>query len=154
MWIVANVDLSLWLTNEHLRYEDVWGTGRVDPRILVLGTSGRWVVSFTPQTLYPLSGLDPVEKTTVLAPLGIEPRKSCPILYRVSYPSKNICESMKTKLKLNSVAWVRERTIQTEQSPLVGELSATFCGCHVVSVTDPYGRILGFLDRSRYFFFQ
>jgi hypothetical protein len=27
-------------------------------------------------------------------------------------------------------------------------------GCHVVSVTDPYGRILGFLDRSRYFVFQ
>jgi hypothetical protein len=25
---------------------------------------------------------------------------------------------------------------------------------HVVSVTDPYGRILAFLDRSRYFFFQ
>jgi hypothetical protein len=24
-------------------------------------------------------------------------------------------------------------------------------GCHVVSMTDPYGRILGFLDRSRYF---
>jgi hypothetical protein len=24
-------------------------------------------------------------------------------------------------------------------------------GCHVVSVTDPYGRILAFLDRSRYF---
>jgi hypothetical protein len=23
--------------------------------------------------------------------------------------------------------------------------------CHVVSVTDPYGRILDFLDRSRYF---
>jgi hypothetical protein len=27
-------------------------------------------------------------------------------------------------------------------------------GCHVESVTDPYGRIPGFLDRSRYFFFQ
>jgi hypothetical protein len=27
-------------------------------------------------------------------------------------------------------------------------------GCHVVRVTDPYGRILGFLDRSRYFLFQ
>jgi hypothetical protein len=27
-------------------------------------------------------------------------------------------------------------------------------GCHVVSVTDPYGRILGFLGRSRYFFFH
>jgi hypothetical protein len=24
-------------------------------------------------------------------------------------------------------------------------------GCHVVSVTDPYGRILGFIDKSRYF---
>jgi hypothetical protein len=24
-------------------------------------------------------------------------------------------------------------------------------GCHVVRVTDPYGRILGFLDRSHYF---
>jgi hypothetical protein len=24
----------------------------------------------------------------------------------------------------------------------------------MVSVTDPYGSILGFLDRSRYFFFQ
>jgi hypothetical protein len=27
-------------------------------------------------------------------------------------------------------------------------------GCHVVSVTDPYGRILGFLARNRNFFFQ
>jgi hypothetical protein len=27
-------------------------------------------------------------------------------------------------------------------------------GCRVVSATDPYGRILGFLNRCRYFFFQ
>jgi CBS-domain-containing membrane protein len=27
-------------------------------------------------------------------------------------------------------------------------------GFHVVNVTDPYGRILGFLHRSRYFFLQ
>jgi hypothetical protein len=27
-------------------------------------------------------------------------------------------------------------------------------GCHVFSVTNPYCRNLGFLDRSRYFFFQ
>jgi hypothetical protein len=27
-------------------------------------------------------------------------------------------------------------------------------GSHVVSVMDPSGRILGFLDRNRYFFFQ
>jgi hypothetical protein len=27
-------------------------------------------------------------------------------------------------------------------------------GCHVISVTDSYGRILGFLDLIRYFFLQ
>jgi hypothetical protein len=44
----------------------------------------------------------------------------------------------------------------TERPPLVGEVSANFFwieGSHVVSVTDPYGRILGFLDRSHCFFF-
>jgi hypothetical protein len=36
---------------------------------------------------------------------------------------------------------------------LSAKLVPTFVdrGCHMVSVTDPYGRILGFLDRSRYF---
>jgi hypothetical protein len=35
-------------------------------------------------------------------------------------------------------------------------LMSTFVdrGCHVISATDPYGSILGFIDRSRYFFFQ
>jgi hypothetical protein len=31
------------------------------------------------------------------------------------------------KLKLNSVALVRKRTIPTERAPLVGEVSAKFC---------------------------
>jgi hypothetical protein len=46
-------------------------------------------------------------------------------------------------LKLNSVSCVRERTIPAERPPLVGEVSANFVdkGCHVVSLTDPYGRI-------------
>jgi hypothetical protein len=35
------------------------------------------------------------------------------------------------------------------------KLVSTFSrGCHVVSVSDPYDRILAFLDRSRYFLFQ
>jgi hypothetical protein len=36
------------------------------------------------------------------------------------------------------------------------KLMPTFAhrGCHVVSVMDPYGRILDFLDRSRYVFFR
>jgi hypothetical protein len=55
-----------------------------------------------------------------------------------------------TKTKLNSMVWVRERTIPTEWPPLSAKWLPTFVdrGCHVVSVTDPYGRILGFLDRS------
>jgi hypothetical protein len=42
------------------------------------------------------------------------------------------------------------RTIPTERPPLICEVSANFFGdrgCHVVNVTDPYGRILGFLDK-------
>jgi hypothetical protein len=46
---------------------------------------------------------------------------------------------------------VRERPIPTERPPLVDEVSVNFLRIEVVSVTDPYGRILGFLDRSRYF---
>jgi hypothetical protein len=38
------------------------------------------------------------------------------------------------------------------RAPLVGEVSANFC--RVVSETDPYGRILGFLDLNRHVFFQ
>jgi hypothetical protein len=52
----------------------------------------------------------------------------------------------------NSVAWVLERTIPIERPPLVGQVSANFLrieGCSVVSALDPYGRNLGFLDRSR-----
>jgi hypothetical protein len=47
-------------------------------------------------------------------------------------------------------------TTPTERPPLDGEVIAKFAvrGCHVASVTDPYGRIFGFLDRSRYYFFQ
>jgi hypothetical protein len=48
--------------------------------------------------------------------------------------------------KKTSVVWVHERTIPTEQPLLVGEVSTNFKdrGCHVVSATDFYGRILHF----------
>jgi hypothetical protein len=54
------------------------------------------------------------------------------------------------------MALVRERTIPTECLPLAGEALPTFADrhCHMVSVMDPHGRILEFLDWSRYFFFQ
>jgi hypothetical protein len=45
-------------------------------------------------------------------------------------------------IKKNSMVRVRERTIPTERPQLVGEVIADR-GCYVVSVTDPYGHILG-----------
>jgi hypothetical protein len=49
------------------------------------------------------------------------------------------------------VAWVHERTIPTERPQLVREVTAKFAdiGCQMVSVTDPYGRILGYLERGQ-----
>jgi CBS-domain-containing membrane protein len=44
---------------------------------------------------------------------------------------------------------------QLSDHRLSAKLVPTFAdrGCHMVSVTDPYGRVVEFLDRSRYFFF-
>jgi hypothetical protein len=44
----------------------------------------------------------------------------------------------------------------TERPPLLGKVVPTFAdrGCCVVSATNPPGRIHGFLDWSRYYFFQ
>jgi hypothetical protein len=43
---------SLCLTNYALRHEDIRGSECTDPRILNFGTVWRWVVSFTPRSLY------------------------------------------------------------------------------------------------------
>jgi hypothetical protein len=51
--ILLKVNLSLCLTNYPLRHEGVWVCGCIDPHFLDLGTSWRWVVSFTPRPLYP-----------------------------------------------------------------------------------------------------
>jgi hypothetical protein len=55
--------------------------------------------------------------------------------------------------KKNSTVWVRERTIPTERPPPVGEVIANLLRIEDAtwSAWHPYGRILGFLDRSRYF---
>jgi hypothetical protein len=64
--------------------------------------------------------------------------------------------SISLRHKNNSVASIRERTIPTERPSLVSDVSANFLRIEgaMVSVTNPYGRILGFLDRSRYYCFQ
>jgi CBS-domain-containing membrane protein len=61
--------------------------------------------------------------------------------------------TFQNKQTTNSVALILERTIPTERPPLDEKLVPTFAdrGFHMVSVTNPCGRILGFLDRSRTF---
>jgi hypothetical protein len=81
----------------------------------------------------------------------------CPVRSPVALPTviaRSQC--LTTNKQTNSVALVRKRTIPTERPPPVGEVSANFAdrGCRVVSAMDPHGRILGFLDRNRYYFFQ
>jgi hypothetical protein len=51
--LTINCKLSLCLTNWALRHEGVWGSGCTDPHFFDLGTSWRWVVSFTPRQFYP-----------------------------------------------------------------------------------------------------
>jgi CBS-domain-containing membrane protein len=45
--------------------------------------------------------------------------------------------------------WPSDRRLSAKLVPTFADR-----GFHVVSVTDPYSRILGFLDQSRYFFFE
>jgi hypothetical protein len=59
--------------------------------------------------------------------------------------------------KQSPMASVRERTIPSERSPLVGELSANLCGQRGVAWAArqiPYDRNLGFINRSPYYFSQ
>jgi hypothetical protein len=46
----------------------------------------------------------------------------------ISYLVRRKPKHNKLKLKLNSMVWVRERTMQTERPPIVGEVIANFCG--------------------------
>jgi hypothetical protein len=65
--------------------------------------------------------------------------------------------TISTKLKKKNRGVSPRANYTDKRPPLVGEVSAKIFAdrrCHVVGVTNPYGRILGFLDRIRNFFFQ
>jgi hypothetical protein len=54
------------------------------------------------------------------------------------------------------VVLVRSELYRPSDRRLSAKLVPTFAdrGCRVISSTDPLGRILDFLDRNRYYFFQ
>jgi hypothetical protein len=92
-------------------------------------------------------GLEPgpprLESGRLSAWVAVQPRFDETHQYMSQYPE------IQYTFSPNSVAWVRERTIPSYRR-LPAKLMPTFAdrGCHVVSVPDAYGRILGFLDRS------
>jgi hypothetical protein len=63
-----------------------------------------------------------------------------------------VCTKKKTKKKLHGLS---PRANYTDRATAACRRSDCLLfadrGCHVVSVTDPYGRVLGFPDRSHYF---
>jgi CBS-domain-containing membrane protein len=61
-----------------------------------------------------------------------------------------ISDKQKTN-KLHGLSPIANYTVRRLLAKLVPAFADT--GCHVVSVTEPQGRILGFLDPSRHFFF-
>jgi hypothetical protein len=95
----------------------------------------------------------PGEQPKYLANSQVGPIRGRPLTYTMLLPHLRSLLPSRYNLNLKSVAWVRERTIPTEWLPFVSEVRTKFAdrGCHVVNATDPYGRILWFLDRSRYF---
>jgi hypothetical protein len=66
--------------------------------------------------------------------------------------------SRRNKQKTNNLSGLSPRASYTARATaaFLAKLVPTFAdrGYHVVSLTDSYGHILDFLDRSRYFFFQ
>jgi hypothetical protein len=72
------------------------------------------------------------------------------------FPSPNLSYKEGHCPAAGALGKIREQTTPTERSLLVGEVSAKFAdrGSRVISATESHGHILGFLDRSRYYFFE
>jgi hypothetical protein len=75
----------------------------------------------------------------------------CKVMEIIKQNRLDVCETRMLRIWKQSSENVTEEYIE-----LSAKLVPTLADrrCHVVSATDPHGRILGFLDRSRYCFFQ
>jgi hypothetical protein len=102
-----NIPINSALCWQDLFNVKAWGSGRIDPCFLDLGTIWRWLVSFTSRSIYPWesvprihsiggwvgprAGLDNMEEWKFLPPPGLElqrldrPARS-QSLYRLRYP--------------------------------------------------------------------
>jgi hypothetical protein len=122
---VQKVNVFLWLSKYILRHESLWGNWCIDPRVLDLGISWRWDVSFTPRQPYPWecapsthwiegwvdprSGLDGAEKWKILTLPGLElrffgrpGRRQSLYLYRTKHGSQDVSHITTFWLGFNS----------------------------------------------------
>jgi hypothetical protein len=86
-------------------------------------------------------------------------RQTCsPSLLPLSYPGSYVNNNNNNNNNNNETPWpeLASDLYRPRDRRLSAKLVPAFVDrrCHVVSVTDPYDRILDFLDRSPYFFFQ
>jgi hypothetical protein len=109
-----------------------------------------WIVGW----VGPVAGLDDMEKWKFLILPGLEPRPhSLPAI--ASWYTDCAAASLNNNNNNKKTPW--SESASELYRPSYRRLSAkwlsTFAdrGCHVASVTKPYGRILDFLDSSRYF---
>jgi hypothetical protein len=99
--------------------------------------------AFCNATLLPATGFKPFERYILYVSQSIRSPGS---IYK---------EIMRQRLQNKQTPWSEsaselyrpsDRRLSAKRLPNCADR-----GCHVVSVTDPSGRILGFIDRSRYF---
>jgi hypothetical protein len=91
-------------------------------------------------------------------------KKLCPIVPTlILSPNRNTNKISKLRCSFHFVQYVITPWLESASElyrpsdcRFSAKLVPTFAdrGSHMISVTDPYGHILGSLDRSRYFFFQ
>jgi hypothetical protein len=103
------VKLFVCLTHLALRHEDVWRNGCIDPHILDLGTSWRWVG--------PGIGLVDVERRN-LAPTGTRTQTHRPFSpYRLRYPGSpsEVWECVKINVPLGELRDISQLTRRMRQ---------------------------------------
>jgi hypothetical protein len=100
--------------------------------------------------LGPVRRTDSVER--ILSATAYHPRTSSITLICSILPLPNITFLTAALLIPHKTLWpesASDRCLSTKLVPTIADRR-----CHKINVTDPYGRILGFLDQSPYFFFQ
>jgi hypothetical protein len=133
--------------------------GRVDVEIYVFLTSAlaAGVVSFTFRSLYPRgqNAEYPLDRR-LGGPQGRSERQGEVRMLDLTRARNPTPQSSSPQPVTIPTALAASELYRQSDRSLLAKLDPTFAnrGCRVVSATYPHGRILGFLDRSRYFFFQ